>query len=172
MLVIVGIFPIYLSLSSKILKDGADAVHTPIEISGSEESQTKAKSMIEELTSLSGFTNKMAGEIISVVKWWWKWRYESALFYSCFSFIYNRYIYSNKWKVWYKRNYIVMLYRRASCAEDRGCVTAPLSTLFKKLVGKTGILFGGLISLFGEIFLNLLIVCLLLFYKVLQQFQE
>ena len=68
MLVIVGIFPIYLSLSSKILKDGADAVHTPIEISGSEESQTKAKSMIEELTSLSGFTNKMAGEIISVVK--------------------------------------------------------------------------------------------------------
>ena len=43
----------------KILKDYADAIHTPIEISGNPENQTKAKNMIDEIISPQDLTSKV-----------------------------------------------------------------------------------------------------------------
>jgi hypothetical protein len=51
----------------KILKDEADAIHTPIEISGNPDSQTKAKNMIDEIVAPQDLTSKMEG--IKFLRW-------------------------------------------------------------------------------------------------------
>ena len=46
------------------MKDEADAIHTPIEITGSQDCQDKAKDMIDEIISpADSVTNKMKGWI-------------------------------------------------------------------------------------------------------------
>ena len=50
-------------LHFQILKDEADAIHTPIKISGSQDCQTKAKDMIDKIISPADLvTNKMEGD--------------------------------------------------------------------------------------------------------------
>lgn len=50
----------------QIVKEGADAVHTPIEIVGSPDSQKKAKEMINEIVLPQQLANKMEGKLLKV----------------------------------------------------------------------------------------------------------
>ena len=45
----------------QIIKDEADAVHTPIEISGNHQSKTKAQEMIDDIISPEALSSKMEG---------------------------------------------------------------------------------------------------------------
>ena len=57
-------FAVMISFSyCKIMKDEADAVHTPIEISGNHQSQIKAKEMIDDIISPEVLSSKMEGKI-------------------------------------------------------------------------------------------------------------